>query len=145
MHACAEPCGVSRFAVRENDGADYVISMGGRVNHSLLDLIPAFCNVRLRFVDNSTMHSDTCSFQKALVEFGKPHLMQACHFAYMNVVHCRHCQYHRRSCCQFCYYCQQTYQQSCSSLLSSKLLKCALSVIRCANCFCCGVMAGRNC
>ena len=75
MHACAEPCVVNRFAVRENDGADYVISMGGRMNPSLLDLIPAFCNVRLRFVDNSTMHSDTCSFQKALMEFGKPRLL----------------------------------------------------------------------
>jgi len=86
MHARAEPCGVYRFAVRENDGADYVISMGGRMNPSMLDLIPAFCNVRLRFVDNSTMHSDTCSFQKALVEFGKPYLIQACHVACVTVV-----------------------------------------------------------
>ena len=59
-----------RFAVRENDGADYVMSLGGRVSHSLLDLIPGFCNVRLRFVDNTTMHSDTCSFQRALADFG---------------------------------------------------------------------------
>ena len=60
-----------RFAVRENDGADYVISLGGRINSSLLDLIPAYCNVRVRFVDNSTMHSDTCSFHRALVDFGR--------------------------------------------------------------------------
>ena len=59
-----------RFAVRENDGAEYVISLGGRINQSLLDLIPAFCNVRLRFVDNSTMHSDTCSFQRAFLDYG---------------------------------------------------------------------------
>ncbi|DBA72717.1 TPA: hypothetical protein ACH3X2_010115 [Trebouxia sp. C0005] len=73
-----------RFAVRENDGADYVISMGGRMNPSLLDLIPAFCNVRLRFVDNSTMHSDTCSFQKALVEFGPALLQQYKYFVVIN-------------------------------------------------------------
>ena len=64
-----------RFAVRENDGADYVISLGGRINSSLLDLIPAYCNVRVRFVDNSTMHSDTCSFHRALVDFGKLDLL----------------------------------------------------------------------
>ena len=57
--------------MRENDGAHYVISLGGRINSSLLDLIPAYCNVRLRFVDNSTMHSDTCSFQRALLDFGR--------------------------------------------------------------------------
>ncbi|KAL0054031.1 hypothetical protein WJX82_002656 [Trebouxia sp. C0006] len=73
-----------RFAVRENDGADYVISMGGRMNPSLLDLIPAFCNVRLRFVDNSTMHSDTCSFQKALVEFGPALLQRYKYFVVIN-------------------------------------------------------------
>ncbi|DBB04554.1 TPA: hypothetical protein ACH3X1_012635 [Trebouxia sp. C0004] len=73
-----------RFAVRENDGADYVISMGGRLSHSLLDLIPAFCNVRLRFVDNSTMHSDTCSFQKALVEFGPALLQRYKYFVVIN-------------------------------------------------------------
>lgn len=106
MHACAEPCVVNRFAVRENDGADYVISMGGRMNPSLLDLIPAFCNVRLRFVDNSTMHSDTCSFQKALVEFGKPHLVQTCHVGCMTIVHCSHCQWHYQCCCQCCDDCQ---------------------------------------
>lgn len=60
-----------RFAVREHDGADYVISLGGRISHSLLDLIPAFCNVRVRFVDNSTMHSDCCSFQRAFKDFGE--------------------------------------------------------------------------
>lgn len=60
-----------RFAVRENDGADYVISLGGRIDATLLDLIPGYCNVRVRFVDNSTMHSDTCSFQQALVELGE--------------------------------------------------------------------------
>lgn len=73
MQALGELCMVIRFAVRENDGADYVISLGGRVNHSLLDLVPAYCNVRLRFVDNSTMHSDTCSFQRALADFGELH------------------------------------------------------------------------
>lgn len=57
--------------MRENDGADYVVSLGGRINSSLLDLIPAYCNVRVRFVDNSTMHSDTCSFHRALVDFGR--------------------------------------------------------------------------
>ena len=60
-----------RFAVRENDGAHYVFNLGGRIDANLLDLIPAFSNVRVRFVDNSTMHSDTCSFQRTLVEFGK--------------------------------------------------------------------------
>lgn len=74
MQALDKLCVVIRFAVRENDGADYVISLGGRVNHSLLDLVPAYCNVRLRFVDNSTMHSDTCSFQRALADFGEPHV-----------------------------------------------------------------------
>ena len=145
MHARAEPCGVYRFAVRENDGADYVISMGGRMNPSMLDLIPAFCNVRLRFVDNSTMHSDTCSFQKALVEFGKPYLIQACHVACVTVVHPSHCQCHHQCCYQCCGDCQQAYQQSSSSFLFTKLLKCALSVRRCANCSCCGVIAGRHC
>lgn len=48
-----------------------MISLGGRINSSLLDLIPAYCNVRLRFVDNSTMHSDICSFQRALLDFGR--------------------------------------------------------------------------
>lgn len=45
--------------------------MGGRIDANLLDLIPGFSNVRVRFVDNSTMHSDTCSFQRALAEFGE--------------------------------------------------------------------------
>lgn len=48
-----------------------MISLGGRINISLLDLIPAYCNVRLRFVDNSTMHSDTCSFHRAFLDFGR--------------------------------------------------------------------------
>ena len=112
------------------------------MNPSLLDLIPAFCNVRLRFVDNSTMHSDTCSFQTALVEFGKPRLVQACHVAYITIVHHSHYQCHDQLLCQCD--CQQAYQQSCGSLLCTKLLKCALSVIRYANCSC-GMMARQIC
>lgn len=65
LHPCC------RFAVRENDGAHYVFNMGGRIDANLLDLIPGYSNVRVRFVDNSTMHSDTCSFQRALLEFGE--------------------------------------------------------------------------
>ncbi|KAL3148312.1 hypothetical protein ABBQ38_013776 [Trebouxia sp. C0009 RCD-2024] len=73
-----------RFAVRENDGADYVVSLGGRINSSLLDLIPAYCNVRVRFVDNSTMHSDTCSFHRALVDFGPTLLERYKHYVVIN-------------------------------------------------------------
>lgn len=73
-----------RFAVREHDGADYVISLGGRVSHSLLDLIPPYCNVRLRFVDNTTLHSDLCTFQKALLEFGSSLLRRYKYFVVIN-------------------------------------------------------------
>ena len=65
--------------MRERDGADYVISLGGRISSSLLDLIPAYCNVRIRFVDNSTMHSDTCSFHRAFLDFGRLHYLALMH------------------------------------------------------------------
>lgn len=57
--------------MRPNDGAHYVINMGGRLDPRLIALVPDFCNVRVRFVDNSTLHSDTCTFQRTLSEIGK--------------------------------------------------------------------------
>ena len=59
------------MAVREDDGAHYVLNFGGRIDPRLLALVPSYCNVRVRFVENSTMHSDTCTFQRTLTEFGK--------------------------------------------------------------------------
>ena len=68
--------------MRPNDGAHYVINMGGRLDPRLIALVPDFCNVRVRFVDNSTLHSDTCTFQRTLSEIGEapchpcPHIKQ---------------------------------------------------------------------
>ncbi|KAK9817752.1 hypothetical protein WJX72_001639 [[Myrmecia] bisecta] len=59
-----------RVAVRANDGADYIINMGGRIDPALLTLIPPFPNVRVRFIESSTAHSDTCTFHKTLLEQG---------------------------------------------------------------------------
>lgn len=60
------------MAVREDDGADYVFSFGGRTEPALLALVPAYRNVRVRFVEQDTLSSDTCTFRRVMLEMGAP-------------------------------------------------------------------------
>ena len=82
-----------RVAVRPNDGAHYVINMGGRLDPRLIALVPDFCNVRVRYVDNSTLHSDTCTFQRTLSEIGEA----PCTHAHMKSRRCQHQGHARRT------------------------------------------------
>ena len=59
-----------RVAVREDDGADYVFSFGGRTDLALLALVPPHRNVHVRFVDSDTLSSDTCTFRRIMLEMG---------------------------------------------------------------------------
>lgn len=61
---------MGRVAVRDRDGADYVINLGGRLELALLALVPPYPNVRLRFVEPDTAHSDLCTFHRTLLEAG---------------------------------------------------------------------------
>ncbi len=56
--------------MREDDGVDYIFNFGGRIDQDMLDLIPPYRNVRVRFIDSTTLHSDTCTFQQTLLEQG---------------------------------------------------------------------------
>ncbi len=54
--------------MRPDDGADYIINMGGHISPALLSLVPTFSNVRVRLVEPETQHSDTCTFYRTLLE-----------------------------------------------------------------------------
>ena len=49
---------------------DYIFNFGGRVDPDMLELIPPYSNVRVRFIDGGTLHSDTCTFQQTILEQG---------------------------------------------------------------------------
>lgn len=38
------------------------------MDETLVSLVPAFANLRIRLVDTSTQHSDTCTFHRTLLE-----------------------------------------------------------------------------
>lgn len=40
----------------------------GRVDATLISLVPAYGNVQIRLVERETQHSDTCSFHRTLLE-----------------------------------------------------------------------------
>lgn len=60
-----------RAAVRENDGANYIINLGGRIDQELVSLIPSYDNVMVSFIEGETLHSDTCTFQRSLADLGR--------------------------------------------------------------------------
>ncbi|KAK9864129.1 hypothetical protein WJX84_011962 [Apatococcus fuscideae] len=73
-----------RTAVRENDGVDYIFNFGGRVDPDMLELIPPYSNVRVRFIDGGTLHSDTCTFQQTILEQGHAIFHQYKYFFLIN-------------------------------------------------------------